>query len=248
MSNFKEKIDLKKIPVHVAIIMDGNGRWAKQRNKDRFFGHREGVNSVKAVVEAAGELGIKYLTLYAFSSENWSRPKEEVELLMSLLVQGIRDELDNIIKQNIKIIVIGDLSKLKEEVRKQVEEAMERSKDNKGLNLIIALSYSGRDEIVYAVRQIANKVKNGKLNVEEINREVVSSHLYTVGIPDPDLMIRTSGEIRISNFLLWQISYTELYFTSILWPDFKKEQFFEAIYNYQLRERRFGKISEQLSK
>ena len=248
MSNFKEKIDLKKIPVHVAIIMDGNGRWAKQRNKDRFFGHREGVDSVKAVVEAAGELGIKYLTLYAFSSENWSRPKEEVELLMSLLVQGIRDELDNIIKQNIKIIVIGDLSKLKEEVRKQVEEAMEKSKDNKGLNLIIALSYSGRDEIVYAVRQIANKVKNGKLNVEEINREVVSSHLYTVGIPDPDLMIRTSGEIRISNFLLWQISYTELYFTSILWPDFKKEQFFEAIYNYQLRERRFGKISEQLSK
>jgi len=248
MSNFKEKIDFKKIPVHVAIIMDGNGRWAKQRNKDRFFGHREGVNSVKAVVEAAGELGIKYLTLYAFSSENWSRPKEEIELLMSLLVQGIRDELDNIIKQNIKIIVIGDLSKLKEEVRKQVEEAMERSKDNKGLNLIIALSYSGRDEIVYAVRQIANKVKNGKLNVEEINREVVSSHLYTVGIPDPDLMIRTSGEIRISNFLLWQISYTELYFTSILWPDFKKEQFFEAIYNYQLRERRFGKISEQLSK
>ncbi len=248
MASFKDKIDLDKVPTHVAIIMDGNGRWAKKRNRERIYGHREGVNSVKAVVEAAGEIGVKYLTLYAFSSENWSRPKEEVEALMSLLVQGIHDELENIMKQNIRIRVIGDLSKLKADVRQAVEDSMEKTKDNTALNLVIALSYGSRDEIVDALRQIAQEVKEGKLEVEDITAETISNHLYTAGIPDPDLLIRTSGEVRISNFLLWQISYTELYFTPILWPEFKKEQFFEAIYNYQQRERRFGKISEQLSK
>ena len=248
MASFKEKIDLAKVPTHVAIIMDGNGRWAKKRNRERIYGHREGVDSVKAVVEAAGEIGVKYLTLYAFSSENWSRPKEEVEALMSLLVQGIHDELDNIMKQNVRIRVIGDLSKLKPEVRQAVEESIEKTRNNTALNVVIALSYGSRDEIVSAVKEIARKVKEGKLDVEDISQETISGHLYTAGIPDPDLLIRTSGEIRISNFLLWQISYTELYFTPILWPDFKQEQFFEAIYNYQQRERRFGKISEQLSK
>ncbi len=248
MSSIKDKIDLNKVPQHVAIIMDGNGRWAKKRNKDRIFGHREGVNSAKAVVEAAGELGIKYLTLYAFSSENWSRPKEEVEALMSLLVQGIRDELDNFIEKNIRIQVIGDLSKLQTEVRQAVEESIEKTKNNAALNVVIALSYGSRDEIVHAVREIARKVKEGDLDIEDITQNTVSEHLYTSEIPDPDFLIRTSGEQRISNFLLWQISYTELYFTPILWPDFKKEEFFDAIYNYQQRERRFGKISEQLSK
>ncbi len=248
MPGIKEKIDLKKVPVHVAIIMDGNGRWAKKRNRERVYGHQEGVNSVKAVVEAAGEIGVKYLTLYAFSSENWARPKEEVEALMSLLVNGIRDELDNIMKQNIRIKVIGDLTRLKPDVRKAVEESVEKTKNNTALTVVIALSYSGRDEIVNAVKHIAQQVKDGKLDIEDIDQELISSNLYTAGIPDPDLLIRTSGEIRISNFLLWQISYTELYFTEILWPDFKKDQFFEAIYNYQQRERRFGKISEQLSK
>ncbi len=248
MPDIKEKIDLNKLPQHVAIIMDGNGRWAKKRNKERVFGHREGVNSVKSVVEGAEELGIKYLTLYAFSSENWNRPREEVEALMDLLVQGIQDELDNIKERNIKISVIGDLSRLKPEVRQSIEASIEQTRDNTGLNIIIALSYSGRDELVHAFRKIAEKILSGQMQPQDINHQVISDHLYTAGIPDPDLLIRTSGEIRISNFLLWQISYTELYFTEILWPDFKKEQFFEAIYNYQQRERRFGKISEQLSK
>lgn len=246
--SFREKIDLNKVPAHVAIIMDGNGRWAKRRNRERVYGHREGVNSVKAVVEAAGEIGVKYLTLYAFSSENWSRPKEEVDALMALLVQGIHDELDNIMEKNTRIRVIGDMSKLKPDVRQAVEESLEKTKNNTALNVVIALSYGSRDEIVYAVQKIAQEVKQGRLDVEDITVDTISSHLYTAGIPDPDFLIRTSGEIRISNFLLWQISYAELYFTPILWPDFKKEQFFEAIYNYQQRERRFGKISEQLSK
>ncbi len=248
MPDIKEKIDLNKLPRHVAIIMDGNGRWAKKRNKERVFGHREGVNSVKSVVEGAEELGIKYLTLYAFSSENWKRPKDEVEALMDLLVQGVKEELDNIKERNIKISVIGDLSRLKPQVRQSIEASIEQTRDNTGLNIIIALSYSGRDELVYAFRRIAEKIVSGQLQPQDINQQVISDHLYTAGIPDPDLLIRTSGEIRISNFLLWQISYTELYFTEILWPDFKKDQFFEAIYNYQQRERRFGKISEQLSK
>ncbi len=244
--SYKQKLDPQKIPRHVAIIMDGNGRWAKLRNKDRIFGHREGVNSVKAVVEAAVEIGIEYLTIYAFSSENWQRPRDEVQALMRLLMQGISDELDNINKQNVRLKVIGQLDRLEPEVYKSVVDAVEATEKNTGLTLVIALSYGGREEILDATRQIAQKVKNGELSVDDINKQVFEQHLYTAGIPDPDLMIRTSGEQRISNFLLWQLSYTELYFTKTLWPDFRKEQFFEAIYNYQQRERRFGKTSEQL--
>ncbi len=244
--SFKNKLDQKKIPRHVAIIMDGNGRWAKQRNKDRIFGHYEGVNSVKSVVEGAVEVGVEYITLYAFSSENWNRPKEEVEALMNLLMQGITDELDNLNEQNIRLLVIGQLDRLDKKIYDSVINALKSTENNTGLKLIIALSYGGRQEIVDAAKAIAQKVKNGELSPEEITVQVFEEHLYTKGIPDPDLMIRTSGEQRISNFLLWQLSYTELYFTEILWPDFRKEQFFEALYNYQQRERRFGKISEQL--
>ncbi len=244
--SFKEKLDLKKVPQHVAIIMDGNGRWAKQRNKDRIFGHREGVKSAKEVVEAAGEIGVKYLTLYAFSSENWQRPEQEVKALMQLLVQEISQELDRFKQENIRLRVIGDLSRLEPEVYQAVQKAIRETSNNDRMTIVIALSYGSRQEIVHAVRQIAQKVKQGQLDPSQIDEQVFANHLYTAGIPDPDFLIRTSGELRISNFLLWQLSYTELYFTKILWPDFRKEQFFEAIYNYQQRERRYGKISEQL--
>ncbi len=243
---FKDKLDLKKVPQHVAIIMDGNGRWAKQRNKDRIYGHREGVKSAKEVVEAAGEIGVKYLTLYAFSSENWQRPEREVKALMQLLVQEISQELDRFKQENIRLKVIGDLSRLEPEVYQAVQKAIEQTSNNNRMTIVIALSYGARQEIVNAVRQIAQKVKQGQLDPSEINEQIFANHLYTAGIPDPDFLIRTSGELRISNFLLWQLSYTELYFTKILWPDFRKEQFFEAIYNFQQRERRYGKISEQL--
>ena len=243
---FKDKLDLKKVPQHVAIIMDGNGRWAKQRNKDRIYGHREGVKSAKEVVEAAGEIGVKYLTLYAFSSENWQRPEQEVKALMQLLVQEISQELDRFKQENIRLKVIGDLSRLEPEVYQAVQRAIEQTSNNDRMTIVIALSYGARQEIVNAVRKIAQKVKQGQLDPSEINEQIFANHLYTAGIPDPDFLIRTSGELRISNFLLWQLSYTELYFTKILWPDFRKEQFFEAIYNFQQRERRYGKISEQL--
>ncbi len=244
--SFKDKLDLKKVPQHVAIIMDGNGRWARQRNKDRIFGHREGVKSAKEVVEAAGEIGVKYLTLYAFSSENWQRPEHEVKALMQLLVQEITEELDRFKKENLQLKVIGDLSRLDQDVYNAVQKAIDETSNNTGMTIIIALSYGSRQEIVNAVRQIAQKVKEGRLEVSQINEQVFANHLYTAGIPDPDFLIRTSGELRISNFLLWQLSYTELYFTKVLWPDFRKEQFFEAIYNFQQRERRYGKTSEQL--
>ncbi len=244
--SFKDRLNPARIPQHVAIIMDGNGRWAKLRNKERVFGHKKGVEATKEVVEAAGEIGIKYLTLYAFSNENWQRPKDEVDALMELLVNEVTNELDKINEQNVRLKVIGDLSKLKKNVYQAVIKSVESTKNNTGLTVIIALSYGAREEIINAVRQIATKVKNGELEVEQITSELFSDFLYTAGIPDPDFLIRTSGEVRISNFLLWQLSYTELYFTKTLWPDFRKEQFFEAIYNYQQRERRFGKTSEQL--
>ncbi len=245
--SYKDKLDTNKIPRHVAIIMDGNGRWAKKRNKNRIFGHKEGTNSVKLVVEAAYEIGVKHITLYAFSTENWNRPETEISGLMSLLVGGIKDELDYLHKQKVKLTVIGDDKNIAPSVKKAIKKAIEKTKDNTGLNVIIALSYSSRWEILNAVNNIIKDVADKKIT-EQIDEQMFSSYLTTANVPDPELLIRTSGEIRISNFLLWQISYSELYFTEKYWPDFKKEEFFEAIYDYQNRERRFGKTSEQLKK
>jgi len=244
---YLEKIDLKKIPSHVAIIMDGNGRWAKKKGKNRIFGHRQGAYSVRDVVEAASDLKIKYLTLYAFSTENWTRPKTEVDGLMSLLVNSINDQMDKLIEQNIKLKIIGNFDTLPTKVQTEINKALKSSENNTGLNLIIALSYSSRWEIIEAVKNIAIDCKNNRLEIEKISENIFSNYLTTFNVPDPELLIRTSGEQRISNFLMWQLSYSELYFTATLWPDFKKENFYEAIYNFQQRERRFGKTSEQIN-
>ncbi len=230
------------LPAHVAVIMDGNGRWAKQRNLPRIEGHRHGAESVRAVVRAAGEIGIKYLTLYAFSVENWSRPKEEVDTLMKYLHRYLKNEIGELQKNNVRLQVIGQIYRLPEFVQEQLRKTITALANNKGLTLVLALSYGGRTEIVEAVRSIASKVKQAKLDAAEINEEVVAQHLYTKGMPDPDLLIRTSGEMRISNFLLWQISYTELVVTPTLWPDFRKAQFFEALEEYTRRHRRFGSV------
>jgi len=240
--------ELKKnyIPRHVAVIMDGNGRWAELHGNDRIFGHKQGVDAVRSIVEGAGESGIEYLTLYAFSTENWDRPKEEVNALMSLLVHAIVQETDNLNEKNVKMLAIGDLTSLPADVQSKLAEAVQTTSFNTGLNLVLALSYSGRWEILEAVRKIVAKVQHGELNESQINECVFSAHLSTVGIPDPELLIRTSGEYRISNFLLWQIAYSEFYFTPILWPDFRKEDLFDAIVDFQRRERRFGKTSEQI--
>jgi undecaprenyl diphosphate synthase len=240
--------ELKKscIPRHVAVIMDGNGRWAELHGNDRIFGHRQGVDAVRSVVEGAGELGIKYLTLYAFSTENWERPKEEVDALMSLLVDAIVHETDNLNEKNVRLVAIGNLGSLPQGVQSKLNEAIQRTASNTGLNLVLALSYSGRWDILEATREIVRKVKTGELVEKELNESILISHLSTAGIPDPELLIRTSGEYRISNFLLWQIAYSEFYFTPILWPDFRKENLFEAIIDFQHRERRFGKTSEQI--
>lgn len=240
--------ELKKscIPRHVAVIMDGNGRWAELHGNDRIFGHRQGVDAVRSVVEGAGELGIKYLTLYAFSTENWERPKEEVDALMSLLVDAIVHETDNLNEKNVRLLAIGNLGSLPQGVQCKLNEAIQRTASNTGLNLVLALSYSGRWDILEATREIVRKVKTGELVENELNESILISHLSTAGIPDPELLIRTSGEYRISNFLLWQIAYSEFYFTPILWPDFRKENLFEAIIDFQHRERRFGKTSEQI--
>lgn len=246
MSDIKTKLDLNRIPQHVAVIMDGNGRWAKMHQKHRLFGHVNGVQSVREVTEAAVELGVKYLTLYTFSLENWNRPKEEVDGLMDLLVENIVKETALFHKNHIRLRTIGNIGMLPEKVRVMLEKCMEETAHYDALNLILALSYSSREEITMAVKSIAKSVADGSLNADDINDDVVSNHLYTKNIPDPDLIIRTSGEVRISNFLLWQIAYTEFYFVDTLWPDFKKEDFYMAILNYQQRERRFGKTSEQL--
>ena len=230
------------LPAHVAVIMDGNGRWAKQRNLPRIEGHRNGAESVRAVVRAAGEVGIKYLTLYAFSMENWTRPKEEVDTLMKYLDRYLRNEVGELQKNNVRLEVIGQIYRLPEFVQEQLKKTIALLHKNKGLTLVLALSYGGRTEIVEAVRDIAAKVKQGKLDPEEITEQVLAQHLYTKGIPDPDLLIRTSGEMRVSNFLLWQISYAELVVTSTLWPDFRKSQFFEALEEYARRHRRFGAV------
>jgi len=244
--SLKEKLDAKKLPKHIAIIMDGNGRWAKEKGEDRLFGHYSGVESVRNIVEGCAELGIKYLTLYAFSTENWDRPKDEVTSLMELLVQTIKQEVSTLNKNNIRLYVIGNIKMLPVAARKELEEACDATKINTGLNLIMALSYSSRWEIIEAVKNIAIEVKNKKLDPENIDNDVFNRHLCTALFPDPELMIRTSGEYRISNFLLYQLAYSELYFTDTLWPDFRKENLYEAIFSFQNRERRFGKTSEQL--
>jgi undecaprenyl diphosphate synthase len=237
-----------EIPTHIAIIMDGNGRWAKRRGLPRVAGHREGVKSVRDVVEACAQLGVKYLTLFAFSTENWRRPKEEIDTLMKLLIKTLRSETEKLYKNDIKLMAIGDIDSLPKEVRQELKEAMEKTKNNKRMVLNLALSYSGRWEIIEAVKEIARDVKKGKVKIEEIDDKLFSNYLKTAGIPDPDLLIRTSGELRISNFLLWQIAYTELYITDCLWPDFRRKHLYEAIRDYQRRERRFGMTSEQIKK
>lgn len=242
----KDKIDMSRVPQHIAVIMDGNGRWAKLHGKERLYGHYNGVESVRAVIMASVQLGVKYLTLYTFSTENWNRPKAEVDGLMELLVENIVKETPTFHKNNIRFTTIGDNSLLPEKALRKLEECIADTANNTGMTLVLALSYSSRWEITDAVRKIAAKVKSGELNVEDIDDQVVSDNLTTAGIPDPELLIRTSGELRLSNYLLWQMAYTELYFTDTLWPDFREESLYEAIVDYQKRERRFGKTSEQL--
>lgn len=241
------EIDKNKLPKHIAIIMDGNGRWAKSKGKIRIQGHEEGVKRVKEIIQAAAVNQIEYLTLYTFSSENWNRPKMEVEALMMMLLKGLKRELKQMHENGIKFSVIGDLERFPEALVKEIEKAEELTKDNKGLTVSLALGYGGQGEIVEAVKKIAKKVKEQQLEIEQINKEIFEQNLYTKGMPEVDLLIRTSGETRISNFLLWQIAYAELYFTGVYWPDFTKEEFEKALLNYQSRERRFGKTSEQLS-
>ncbi len=242
LMKLKNKIDINNIPSHVAIIMDGNGRWAKERFLPRTAGHQEGMKRVIEIVEVAEKLNIKYLSLYAFSTENWKRPKEEIDGLMKLLVQYIRSELNKIYKNNIRIQTMGDISKLPKVPRKEVEKAIEKTKNNNKMVLNIGLNYGGRDEIVRAVKNILEDVKMGKINEEDINTKNFSNYLYTNEMPDPDLLIRPSGELRLSNFMLYQIAYTEFWFSDIYWPDFKEEHFYEAIIDYQKRDRRFGGI------
>ena len=248
MEKLKTKILKNKVPRHLAIIMDGNGRWAKLKNHPRVFGHKNGVNSVRETIEGCREIGIKHLTLYAFSTENWNRPKLEVKTLMSLLVSSLKKELKSLLENNIKLNTIGNLNDLPKGARKELTEVIEKTKNNTALTLTLALSYGSRDEIVNVIKNISKKVVNNELQIEEINENIINNHLYTFSLPDVDFLIRTSGEKRISNFLLWQIAYAEMYFTNTLWPDFKKENLFNAVLEYQNRERRFGKTSEQIEK
>ncbi len=246
--NLKDKINIEKLPIHVAVIMDGNGRWAKKQGKNRTFGHQHGVKAVRKTAEAAAELGIKYLTLYAFSTENWNRPKYEVEVLMKLLVKTIDKETKTLNKNNIRLNAIGDLNSLPPASYKQLMKSIDDTAGNTRMTLTLALSYSSRWEIVDAVKKIVEKIKTNDISAESINQELFSSFLNTNNLPDPELLIRTSGENRISNFLLWQIAYAELYFTDTLWPDFRKEDLYKALIDFQGRERRFGKTSEQINK
>ena len=244
---FKEQIDKTKLPRHVAVIMDGNGRWAKGKGKLRVFGHHNGVLSVRDVVEGAGEVGIGYLTLYTFSSENWNRPEFEVTAIMELLISTINKEIDKLMENNVRLNTIGDTEMLPKKCFDELNNAIKKTSGNTGLVLTLALSYSSRREIVGAVKAIANKVERGELKACDVNEELFVKHLHTNNMPDPELLIRTSGEYRISNYLLWQIAYAELYFTEKLWPDFRREDLFEAIVDYQKRERRFGLTSEQVN-
>lgn len=246
MSSVKEKINLQNIPKHVAIIMDGNGRWAKSRGEERTFGHKNAINSVRNAINACNEINIPYLTLYTFSSENWSRPHDEVDTLMNLLSETLLLEAEEIFTKGLRLHVIGEVDKLPALVKEQLMNVVELTKDNAKGNLILALSYGSQREILQAVKQISEKVKKGDLQVEDINEHIFEEHLYTKNFPPVDLMIRTSGEVRISNFMLWQIAYAELQFLNILWPDFTKDTFFQCIVDYQNKERRYGKTSEQL--
>lgn len=243
-----DTIDKSKLPKHIAIIMDGNGRWAQQRGEQRVYGHNNGVQSVRETAEAAAELGVRYVTLYAFSTENWNRPKDEVDALMHLLVVTINNEIKTLNDNNIRLRVIGNIHCMAPGVKKQLEEAMEKTAGNTRMDLFLALSYSGRWEIVDAMRKIALQVKEGKIEPHQINEKLVSASMNAPDLPDPELLIRTSGEFRTSNFLMWQTAYTELFFSSKLWPDFRKEDLYEAIIDFQHRERRFGKTSEQIIK
>jgi len=245
--DLKNDIHIDQLPQHLAIIMDGNGRWAKQKGKLRVFGHEKGSKAVKQVVEGCAELGVKNLTLYAFSTENWNRPKLEVQTLMKLLISSLKKEIKTLQKNNIKLNAIGNLNDLPPKVYKELMDVIDITKSNTNLTLTLALSYGSRDELINTIKQISIKVKNNIISPEKIDESVINEHLYTQNLPDVDLLIRTSGEQRISNFLLWQIAYAELYFTNVFWPDFTKQHLYEAIINYQKRERRFGKTSEQLS-
>ena len=239
-------IDTTKLPKHLAIIMDGNGRWAKQRGLLRALGHESGTKSVKEIIKTSAKLGIEYLTLYAFSTENWNRPKLEVDTLMKILVNSLKKELTTLQDNNIKLNTIGNLEKMPKSAQKELLDVIEKTKNNTRMTLTLALSYGSREELVNAVKNISNKVKNNIISIDSIDDSIINEHLYTHNLPDVDLLIRTSGEHRISNFLLWQIAYAELYFTDILWPDFKEQDLYEAIISYQKRERRFGKTSEQI--
>jgi undecaprenyl diphosphate synthase len=247
VASVKEHIDRNNMPQHVAVIMDGNGRWAKKKGALRIFGHRNAVQAVRDVTEGCGELGVKYLTLYAFSTENWKRPKEEVDGLMELLVNTVKQEIKTLMENKVRLKTIGETSHLPADCQENLNWAMDQTKDNTGLTLIMALSYSGRWELTTAIKALVEDVENKKISKAQINEQLLENYLQTSGIPDPELLIRTSGEMRISNFLLWQIAYTELYITPTLWPDFRKEHLYEAIWSYQQRERRFGKTSEQLN-
>lgn len=244
VASFKDQIDFSNMPNHIAVIMDGNGRWAKKKGAARIFGHRNAIQAVTDVTEACGELGIKYLTLYAFSTENWGRPKDEVEGLMELLVNTLKKELGNLMENQVRLTTIGDISHLPASCQRNLQDAKEATRNNTGLHVMLALNYSGRWEITQAARKLATEVKEGRIQPEDIDEQRIANYLETAGVPDPELLIRTSGELRISNFLLWQIAYTELYITKTLWPDFRKEDLYEAIYSYQHRERRFGKVLE----
>ncbi len=241
-----ERIDQGRLPRHVAVIMDGNGRWARQRGEERAFGHENGVEAVRQTVKAAAEIGIPYLTFFAFSTENWCRPQKEVKTLMNLLVNAIRDETPELNEKGVRLMAIGNLDELPQSCRNQLQEAIEITAHNTKLTVCVALSYSARWEITHAAKILATKVHNKELKPEDINQELFAQHLQTSHLPEPDLLIRSSGELRISNFLLWQLAYSELYFTPVLWPDFRRKHFFQAIIDFQRRERRFGKIKEQL--
>ena len=245
-TGMKDALDRERIPRHIAIIMDGNGRWAKKKGAMRIFGHRHAIQAVKDAIEGAENLGVEYLTLFSFSTENWSRPQEEVNALMELLVKTITDEVPMMMKNNIRLQSIGDINSLPKSAYEKLAEAKNTTSKNTGLTVILALSYSGQWELTQAARHIAQKVSEGKLKLEDITQQVMADHLETRGIPDPELMIRTSGEYRLSNFLLWQLAYTELYFTPVLWPDFRREHLIAAIQDFQKRERRFGMTGEQV--
>jgi len=248
MSNMslKETIDLERLPKHIAVIMDGNGRWARKNGMDRYMGHKEGVVSVRTISETVGRLGIEYLTLYTFSTENWNRPKEEIDALMNLMITAIKNESEDLMTNNVRLKVIGDFNRLPPAARESLIEVIHRTSTNTGLNLTLALSYSSRWELTEAVKKIAAAVKSGLLSTEQINENMVSENLATCNTPDPDLLIRTGGEQRISNYLLWQLAYAELYFTDVYWPAFREENLYAAIIDFQQRERRFGKTGEQI--